>query len=508
MAANFNRMQLQDPIPYGRFQNEEEQEKYNISEVKKKICSKKILIGFSIGIIACLIIGAIISSALGAGTEDGAVVPVRHIDRGDSLRRKCEIPFKIHRFQMNINSTRAPSSGKITYTNIYEQDQMGDSLLLWAASLGELGCVKAIHEQDMKDRNTLINQEGQGGRTPLIDAAESGHLEVVEYLLNNGANITARTNKESSDPGSNALIQACKEGNFQIIKLLLERGANLTDTTDENMDCAYYTAMKGHLQTLIYLLNLDSYAPEQRRIEAMALLGAAEAGNLVEVEYLLGDGTSEGKEIEAFYNTQLARKTTPLITSCAANHSLLTYYLIERMPFFGGREKDVFGMECADYAIENHNLGILKELTNHGQNFWQGSEGKGFLLKAVKTNQTDIVEFLIHNGADVDEKSSFGNTPLIIAAYSGNLEIVRLLANQGATLDTKFENKTAADWAKNNNFKEVYCWLLLKEHDIKIEQAPDSDISPELSENIKECRHHKFIRSVKQLREWRKGINI
>ena len=52
--------------------------------------------------------------------------------------------------------------------------------------------------------------------------------------------------------------------------------------------------------------------------------------------------------------------------------------------------------------------------------------GKGYL---------DVFEELIRNGADVNIKNKYGNTPLIMACYAVNPEFVKVLVDAGADLD-------------------------------------------------------------------------
>ena len=73
----------------------------------------------------------------------------------------------------------------------------------------------------------------------------------------------------------------------------------------------------------------------------MALLGAAQAGNMREMEYLLGEGENIMEQLglngswrywdidgPSFWASYIHYKTNPLLVSCAANHSIMTYYLL------------------------------------------------------------------------------------------------------------------------------------------------------------------------------------
>ena len=54
------------------------------------------------------------------------------------------------------------------------------------------------------------------------------------------------------------------------------------------------------------------------------------------------------------------------------------------------------------------------------------------LMNAVKSQDPETVRNVIRRGADVDELDAGGNPPLVMAAYQGRSEIVRMLLDAGA----------------------------------------------------------------------------
>ena len=54
------------------------------------------------------------------------------------------------------------------------------------------------------------------------------------------------------------------------------------------------------------------------------------------------------------------------------------------------------------------------------------------LMKAVNSNNAASVRELIGQGVDVNELDAAGDAPLVMAAYNGHTEIVRLLLEAGA----------------------------------------------------------------------------
>ena len=62
------------------------------------------------------------------------------------------------------------------------------------------------------------------------------------------------------------------------------------------------------------------------------------------------------------------------------------------------------------------------------------------LMEAASSGHVDIVRLLIHHGADVNAQSSSGNTPLMYACVSGHEEVVRVLIEAKANVEDHNEN--------------------------------------------------------------------
>ena len=60
---------------------------------------------------------------------------------------------------------------------------------------------------------------------------------------------------------------------------------------------------------------------------------------------------------------------------------------------------------------------------------------RGSLIRPVTAGNTAAVKELLSEGADVNERSSHGMTPLIMAAHKGNLELTKLLVEKGADVN-------------------------------------------------------------------------
>ncbi|MBK6982962.1 MAG: ankyrin repeat domain-containing protein [Betaproteobacteria bacterium] len=64
-----------------------------------------------------------------------------------------------------------------------------------------------------------------------------------------------------------------------------------------------------------------------------------------------------------------------------------------------------------------------------------GGEGQTALHRAAAQNEVQMVKFLLDHGADPNVADADGNTPLLVTAYKGHLEVALLLIAAKADLD-------------------------------------------------------------------------
>lgn len=76
---------------------------------------------------------------------------------------------------------------------------------------------------------------------------------------------------------------------------------------------------------------------------------------------------------------------------------------------------------------------------------------------AVQFNDLTTIKYLLSNGLDCDVRLGTNNTPaLCLASKSGNLEVVRLLVNNGCSVNqADMSGQTALHFACSNMFLEI-----------------------------------------------------
>lgn len=94
----------------------------------------------------------------------------------------------------------------------------------------------------------------------------------------------------------------------------------------------------------------------------------------------------------------------------------------------------------------------------------QAKEMNGFDISnaTIDTDASEHVfcEALLRGGADVESQDVIGNTPLMAAAFKGDLDAFKLLVNFGASADQKNKTQmTARDWAVMFSRNEVVTFI-------------------------------------------------
>ena len=91
-------------------------------------------------------------------------------------------------------------------------------------------------------------------------------------------------------------------------------------------------------------------------------------------------------------------------------------------------------------AAQNGDINEVKRLfaLNPGIINEKDNERDTAIMKACRDcNSTEVVAFLLENGANINDKDTIDQTPLIIAAFNGCRDIVRMLLYAGANIEHK-----------------------------------------------------------------------
>jgi ankyrin repeat protein len=259
----------------------------------------------------------------------------------------------------------------------------GSTPLNSAADRGHLEIVKLLLE---KDADMAVDNDGW---TPLASAANYGHDEVVKLLLEKGADPTT-----ASENGWTALTTAAEGGHLEVVQTLLEviddfdtvpspygslwhifaykgytdllrygheeRHVDLGIVSHLSHTCLQVAARKGHVETLQYLLSLNSVCPEEDA-KGDGLLSYASSGGSTEIIKTLLEKTPEVPFT--------SRHWTPLHWACRASSAEVVELLIEA----GFRSKCVALSEPEgqwsplSVAIYHRNQAMLENLSEQSR---------------------------------------------------------------------------------------------------------------------------------------------
>ncbi|WP_300757409.1 ankyrin repeat domain-containing protein [uncultured Brachyspira sp.] len=231
-------------------------------------------------------------------------------------------------------------------------------------------------------------------RTPLKLASEKGYLKLVKELIKQGADVNFREEYQANIDALYSAVESEKNYHFEVVKELLNAGAG----TD-----------------IIY-------------------------------------GTKEENEDNILY---------PAIKRCG----------LEKVKLLTEHGADInysnfeYGPVIA-YAVSQECIDIVKYLVSQGvdpaMTYTNGYSysGKSYSLlnAAVGNKNTEIAEYLIEQGADINTQTdSVSGLPLIfVALRAENIELLKLLIEKGAdTSVVDKDGKTIFDLAKEQGYDEI-----------------------------------------------------
>ena len=279
----------------------------------------------------------------------------------------------------------------------------------------------------------------------LTFAAYHGYSDICDILINKGANIDFQTTD-----GKTPLMMASFAGHSDLVSLLLEKGADPSVKSQEGKTAYDYAK---NIDTRAFLIKY--YIPKTRPNETsnpvrpkskkqisqigtkndhdvLLLLKASSNGDLEQVRNLLESG----------YNIDERSQDglTPLMMACISGQFEVASYLLSLGASLNSRTPIDSQDESAASTFGYY--GIFKD----EDTFF----GITPLFLASKTGASDIVQLLLQKGADVNSITRGGASAIYIACQMGNSEVVKLL------LDSKADPNLLTDFGWSPLFVAAY----------------------------------------------------
>ncbi len=326
----------------------------------------------------------------------------------------------------------------------------------------DLRLVDAVKEGDQKTLRALLKEQVDvniaqvDGATALHWAAHRNDLTSVELLIGKGAKVNA-----TNDYGVTALSLACTNANTALVEALLQAGAdpNSAQWTGETvlMACAR-TGNAAAVQSLL-THGADANAKEIRW-EQTALMWALAANHPAAARTLMEHGANiQARSKAGFTPLMFAAQqgdmdsvqalltggadlhaATPqhgnvLTVASGSGHEALSIFLVEKGA--NPNSPDHRGVTPLHYAVPQ------------GLSTFDGLKYDG-VYRVLPPNMPELVEALLAHGADPNAQITRSNplgpeapsagvgmsaqTPLFLAALAGDVEILQMLADNGADL--------------------------------------------------------------------------
>ncbi|MEM6769329.1 MAG: ankyrin repeat domain-containing protein, partial [Bacteroidota bacterium] len=275
------------------------------------------------------------------------------------------------------------------------------------------------------------NLSDSRGFTPLTEAAKHNHFNVVRTLLQNGASadladLNGRTAKQI----------ALRDGSVRVLRLLNEAGASVTAKDAEGVSPLVSPAGDGDVEMLRYLLQQGANPNDG---SPAALFVAAREGRADAVRILAEYGASLETR-QDYYDNDFFRREVPGGGGTAALYDGGTPLMIAltqrstnvvRALLVAGADVNAACNKVrytGKKALEAWNAKMMteRELRKRYKLTYRAA-GWTPLMEAAESGKLSLVKLLLDNGADVRRKTSEGTTAYDVALENGFAEIAALL---------------------------------------------------------------------------------
>jgi ankyrin repeat protein len=303
----------------------------------------------------------------------------------------------------------------------------GSTPLWLAATSGDAAVIRALLKAGAN-----ANEQLPLGRRPLMLAARSGQVDAVQALLEHGADVNA----SETERGTTALMQAADQGHADVLKALIQRGANVAAVSKPVMRDGRSAALGNandprravRQQAIAVLCEAKDPDLEEIRAQRILLMGASQQ-NLPATELCKGirrsglgfvtiDGAGGNAGAGVGGEVEQDGEGNPVLDEDGEEVPAATRG--RRPP---AREPDGGALTALVYAARAGSIDAARVLLEGGADVNQTTRyGWTPLLAATQNQNYQLAKFLIERGANVNLANKGGWTPLYLATDNRNIE--------------------------------------------------------------------------------------
>ena len=301
--------------------------------------------------------------------------------------------------------------------------------LMIAANDGNLDAAKLLHANGANVNRQSGHHDcgGQAAWSALMYAAAAGHLEMSRWLLDSGAEIEARWSQSKT-----ALWEAAYWGRPEVVRLLISRGA-----AARTQDAWGNTA----LRILLYDGATSYWTKSSWQYKRDALSYSYPDPSVNENALVISLLAEAGADVN---NIRGGRS----ILDEAVSRSFSRY--AEVLRGFGAECRVETGPLCGDSVVAGDTICTAGSLSANGLTQAQLDAG---LIAAVRGDNLENACEYLRRGANPGARETsapstehYRKTGLMIAAVYGQLEMAKLLLNNGAEANQKAPVSNSRGW--------------------------------------------------------------
>ena len=283
--------------------------------------------------------------------------------------------------------------------------------------------------EEFLQQGASVDAQDFAGRTPLHEAGAGGHTNVVRSLLERGANPILKNQR-----GEDAMVLAARAGHEPATRLFLQ------ESLSPNMEEVIIRVVQGgHLGVLRLILESLKHTTKIKKADYVGT--ALRYATLLENEACIRLILEEVEDLEM--SELQSHLDNALCSSLQNDNFVITTLLLDR-----GADPT----EGLHSAAELRDIAGVRHMLDRGTKIeavnWEG-DGPMHLSLRSPNKLERMLKLLLERGADIDAYGSDKKTPLMTVAKLGYADLVQYLLHNGADIlakDGKF-NRPAIEWA-------------------------------------------------------------